>query len=549
MEDFLSFLPVWERNSGAEGKMTQQKSRVWLWVLLAVLFVLIVGGVVYYFKFSKKTGTPAAVPSTAITVSPTTQVTDSGVTWITPQVLGDLAIIKTGIDTSGIASVKYYKIADLADGGELVLAQLEFEGPAMNVMYIFKKDSAGKYAYLSQLSTEKDLGVVKLVLADGVNIDEATVYKALLPPETLTIQNTILKSANNVGWFSELKNPQAVADTAYGKMYQTLSREDVTDVGGIVFVLKLVNSTYRNYVIKPAFMTDDEVAQVTWSDGTKNSAKYTSESYTGCGTTSANNAIIDTKNIDSRLIEMGKTSTGDTVYTVSKDDPAMKAAYENYKIGREKYLTIEEFSTQKPLFIWKSGLGKYIIYTGRDFAGLAECGKPVIYLYPETPTQFSLKVDAKITQSEPLYQNGWQGIAYPSGKLNVLGKIYDYLFWEGTGKDYPIIDAGIVVRYQDVKSTIEKQLGELGLNPKEIADFEEFWLSKMPKTPYVRLTWFGTNIMNKLAPLSVSPSPDTLIRVFLDFEGLNAPISLLPQRLTAPERRGFTVVEWGGLLR
>jgi hypothetical protein len=71
----------------------------------------------------------------------------------------------------------------------------------------------------------------------------------------------------------------------------------------------------------------------------------------------------------------------------------------------------------------------------------------------------------------------------------------------------------------------------------------------MPNTHFVRLTWFGTAAMNQLAPLSISPKPDTLIRVFLDFEGLNQKIDLQPQQLTSAPRTGFTVIEWGGLLR
>jgi len=54
--------------------------------------------------------------------------------------------------------------------------------------------------------------------------------------------------------------------------------------------------------------------------------------------------------------------------------------------------------------------------------------------------------------------------------------------------------------------------------------------------------------MNNLAPLTVSPKPDTMIRVFLDFEGLDQPVNLIPQKLFAPQRKGFTLIEWGGLL-
>lgn len=173
----------------------------------------------------------------------------------------------------------------------------------------------------------------------------------------------------------------------------------------------------------------------------------------------------------------------------------------------------------------------------------------MVYLYPTSPTMVSVRVDAKITKSDPAYGNGWNVLAMPSGKLFSGSGSYDSLFWEGTGKLYPTINSGFVVSQADLTQTLTNQLHQLGLNTKESADFLDFWLPKMPTTPYVRVTWFGKNQMDQLAPLTVSPKPDTVIRIFIDFEGLNQPIAISPQRLSAPARRGFTVVEWGGLLR
>ncbi len=185
----------------------------------------------------------------------------------------------------------------------------------------------------------------------------------------------------------------------------------------------------------------------------------------------------------------------------------------------------------------------------QKFAPLAECGKLVVYLYPERPTQVSVKVDADITKSEPLYNNGWNVFAQPSGQLSLSGKIYNSLFWEDQGKSYPDINAGFVVKSEKIKETLIDHLTKLGLNKNEIDDFLEFWLPRMPKTPYVRLTWFGTRQMDQIAPLTINPKPQTIIRVFLDFEGLDHVITISPQKLLAPERKGFTAVEWGGLLR
>ena len=47
-------------------------------------------------------------------------------------------------------------------------------------------------------------------------------------------------------------------------------------------------------------------------------------------------------------------------------------------------------------------------------------------------------------------------------------------------------------------------------------------------------------------PLIINPVPDTVIRIVMNFKGLDTPIKVEDQKLRTPERNGFTVVEWGG---
>lgn len=49
-----------------------------------------------------------------------------------------------------------------------------------------------------------------------------------------------------------------------------------------------------------------------------------------------------------------------------------------------------------------------------------------------------------------------------------------------------------------------------------------------------------------LARLTVDPQPDMVIRVFMAWSSLEAPVQVEPQVLQVPVREGFTVVEWGG---
>ena len=47
-------------------------------------------------------------------------------------------------------------------------------------------------------------------------------------------------------------------------------------------------------------------------------------------------------------------------------------------------------------------------------------------------------------------------------------------------------------------------------------------------------------------PLEVNPKPDTVIRVLMIYKPLNKKIKVKEQKIITPERKGFTLVEWGG---
>ena len=48
------------------------------------------------------------------------------------------------------------------------------------------------------------------------------------------------------------------------------------------------------------------------------------------------------------------------------------------------------------------------------------------------------------------------------------------------------------------------------------------------------------------APLTVTPAPDSVLRVFMAWQALEEPVELPEQELPAFQRQGFTLVEWGG---
>ena len=52
--------------------------------------------------------------------------------------------------------------------------------------------------------------------------------------------------------------------------------------------------------------------------------------------------------------------------------------------------------------------------------------------------------------------------------------------------------------------------------------------------------------INSNMDLDINPKPDTLIRVRMEYKPLNKKINVKEQKLIPVERKGYTVVEWGG---
>ncbi|MFA5770940.1 MAG: hypothetical protein WC894_05610, partial [Patescibacteria group bacterium] len=181
-----------------------------------------------------------------------------------------------------------------------------------------------------------------------------------------------------------------------------------------------------------------------------------------------------------------------------------------------------------------------------------ECGKPVIYLYPEKTIDVNVSVAPAggFTKTEPAYKNGWKVQASPNGDIyNYDDKTnYPYLFWEGYALGYNRPTTGFVIKSSETESFLRDKLAKQGLVGREIDEFVEFWAPKMKESPYYFVTFVPQADFEKLAPLTVSPKPDTVIRVFMDYQPLEEPMRVKEQILNAPERIGFTVVEWGGAL-
>ena len=174
--------------------------------------------------------------------------------------------------------------------------------------------------------------------------------------------------------------------------------------------------------------------------------------------------------------------------------------------------------------------------------------KPVIYLYPETETRVTVKLDlsGELTCAYPAYDGGWTVTAAPDGTLtDEHGRTYNYLYWEGEVANGFDFSKGFCVAGSDTAAFLEDALDRLGLTRREANEFLVYWLPRMQDNPY-NLIAFQQEAYTESAKLTVSPRPDSVLRVFMAWKPLARPVDIPAQTLPGFERRGFTLVEWGG---
>lgn len=179
--------------------------------------------------------------------------------------------------------------------------------------------------------------------------------------------------------------------------------------------------------------------------------------------------------------------------------------------------------------------------------------KPIIYLYPESKIDVSVKLGYpdKLTVTYPKYDNGWNVTAYPDGTLTLknTGRQLYSLFWEGVNTvSNGIREDGFIVEGKNISSFLEEKLSILGLNDREIEEFIIYWLPKMQNNKYNYIRFETKEEQDKNMPLIVNPKPDIVIRVNMEYKALDKRVSVKEQELNKAERNGFTVVEWGGTI-
>lgn len=449
------------------------------------------------------------------------------------------------------------------EGAKIVILQSQPEGPSMpEYAHILLPKDGGLIVYLSNHSPAFDSARFD---ESKFLIDETLVVPDLYFPTAIRRDGTefVLRGSSfyegatqkNTSFFDPTLKKLAFTDPVVGKVYMDVASAETKPLHGFYAIAP--DSTVRAYALVVPFYDDNvHVPQVTWANGLKNEGEYWMTKMTGCG--ARNYADVITDVAKDELVTAGTTVQGETIYSLKDaNHPILKGIYSAYApswIGEGvPSVSYEKFVAAHPAFFWYDAFGRLIEFQSAAFLPAAECGKPVVYLYPEKTTNVSVKLSPQggFSVTEPAYDGGWNVRATPKSELTNLkdGKTYPYLFWEGRGGLYETPKRGFVVAQNDVHSFLIEKLSALGLNEQERADFIEFWEPRMTGSPWYFVTFMGNQVMDALAPLDVTPKPDTVIRVLMDFLPLEKPIPVEGFVMRPPKREGFTVVEWGGVIR
>ena len=175
--------------------------------------------------------------------------------------------------------------------------------------------------------------------------------------------------------------------------------------------------------------------------------------------------------------------------------------------------------------------------------------KPLIYIYPNNDMNVKVKLgyQENLTATYPQYNDGWNVYAKTDGTLiDSDGKEYYGLYWEGVRKEEIEFNNGFVVSKEDLIPFLEEKLTILGLNARESNEFIIYWLPRLQKNKYNLFRFATKEEIEKEMPLNITPEPETLIRVFMEFKVVDKKVTINEQELNKVERNGYTVVEWGG---
>ena len=485
---------------------------------------------------------------------------DTSIDWVTPESVGNLGFFNAA-DFKFADTKSYYKVGEVKDGEYKGWDLITFAAPYDDLMlanlppYIVGARKDDDFVVFDRYSTPFEerrmltqsghYFVENMKIADDIVIPELEFPNKIEGPKGsvfLKSRNVLFLKSPEIDWWGE------------GVLYEKVFRHDLgpayTDASRRIYFDTPLGLSVGYYLEIDFYDKEESIYEIIWSDGTANEIDFHS-----FGGFMSHLYIWDEEiDLNADLEVIGTTTNEDPVYfPKNPDHPILREVYDRvngYNLKEGRKFEYEEYVEDRPVFLWIDPLERLVIFTDTTYLpeGMA---KPVIYLYPEKEKLVRVKVKPEdiMTVSIPRHGRGWEVLAKPTGELTDIksGNTYPYLFWESTRGSYVTPEKGFVISREKVEDLITDKLYLFNLIESEIEDFLEYWLPFMQDSPYYFITFSDNDVMDELAPLTIEPKPDTVIRVLMDFIPLEEPTETEELTIEGQQRKGFTVVEWGGI--
>jgi len=314
------------------------------------------------------------------------KVIDAGVTWQSPQPLGDLGLFEKAGENSSYADTAYYKVGEITSGNEIILAKVKLglSQPPQIHRFIGKD---GKYRLL--VNNSADLRSEIYTLSDGVGVERSYFFKSLLADPVIEGPTMLLVSSKKYEFDEqnpEGRSAQKVDDTKWGEMYfETVDNALFKSPGGELtpedtmikparYYILLNDSSKLSYEPIPKFISDRGDFNLEYSLSEASQQIFQRAEPAHCNLNNFYFGRIEYPVEKSFRVEVGR-SQDKSVYTLSSvDHKLMQYLYDFYSAGRgDDKVSMIEFAATVGFVYWDDDFGNSILFINSRFVPLKNC--------------------------------------------------------------------------------------------------------------------------------------------------------------------------------
>ena len=176
--------------------------------------------------------------------------------------------------------------------------------------------------------------------------------------------------------------------------------------------------------------------------------------------------------------------------------------------------------------------------------------KPNIYIYPPEPINLTVNISfpngGEITESIPPYKTGWDIFVNESG---LIDNEFEYLFYESLTPDLYQYQYGWIIEKEQLTNFFTENMTEYGFNEKEIKDFITYWIPLLNSSNMFAIYPQTEQTIEQIIKLNFSIKPNSILRLFYIIKTVDESYSLQCPQIDQFERSGFTVAEWGVVIK